>query len=75
MFLNRLLNKWQNHLFIYNIWINFAKENVCQSLNFLNNFMPNTIKLNFFIIINKVLKWFGGQELSVFPWGLGFNPW
>jgi len=26
---NTLLNKLQNHLFIYNIWINFAKENVC----------------------------------------------
>jgi len=36
--------------------------------------MPNMIKLNVFIIINKVLKWFGGHDVSVFPQGIGFNP-
>jgi hypothetical protein len=45
--------------------INFEKENLCSNLNFLNNFMPNIIKLNFFSFVNKFLKWFGGQNLSV----------
>jgi hypothetical protein len=27
--LNTLLNKLKDHIFIYNNWINFAKENVC----------------------------------------------
>jgi hypothetical protein len=27
---------------------------------FPKHFMLNTIKLNFFFFINKVLKWFGG---------------
>jgi len=26
-------------------------------LNFLNNFILNTINLNFFILVNRVLKW------------------
>jgi hypothetical protein len=47
--LNTLLNQLQDHLFTCSIWINFAKENVCQSLILLKNF----------IFMHKVLKWFG----------------
>jgi hypothetical protein len=37
--------------------------------------MPSTINLNFLFFVNKVLKWFGGYNIGVLPWGLGFNPW
>jgi hypothetical protein len=43
-FLNTLLNKLQDHVFICSIWINFEKENIHQNLNFLNNSMLNIIK-------------------------------
>ncbi len=51
------------------------KKNKCETLNFLNNFMPNTINLNFFFFVNKVLKQFGGSKIGALPWGLGFKPW
>ncbi len=36
--------------------------------------MPNTVKLNRFFYIIKVLMWFGGEDLGTFLWGLGFKP-
>jgi hypothetical protein len=43
------------------------KKNKCETLNFLNNFMPNTINLNFFFFVNKVLKQFGGSKIGALP--------
>ncbi len=42
---------------------------------FFKQFHAKHGKLNFLNIINEILKWFGGQDLSVLPWGLGSNPW
>jgi hypothetical protein len=48
-----ILRKLQDHVFICSIWINFETQNICWSLNFLNNSMSKIINLHFIYILSK----------------------
>jgi hypothetical protein len=66
--MNRLLNKFQNHVFICGHLNEFWKKKNCMlNLNFKNSFMLKIIKLNFLLYLKKDLIWFGGEDLGASP--------
>jgi hypothetical protein len=73
--MNRLLNKLQYHVFICSIWINFEKQNVCWSLNFLNSFISKIINLHFLSILSKSWSGLVVKALVHLPMKIGFKHW
>ncbi len=65
--MNKLLNKFQGHVFIYRILINFEKKGYMLKFEFFKQFHVEDNKIKLFKNLLKDLKWFGGEDLGASP--------